>query len=576
MSSRVLTWNSDNLSDKSKLTRTAPVQASDSQNTSDTEETHESFPVHGLGEDAGYESQCAFAAYGDTGDGDDQSEDLSLILTLPAGAMKRKSQSSKDVTHELAGTIQKVASNMPEGERAPKRLLLRPYGESETAVVKAKKLKDTIHALNEKESSTQVVVGDCVSDLGHLCEYIDADSDFVKHTPARILHREDTVDVRVMSSKRLGDVVQKTYLEQTMRWPFRCHSSMQDQLLYEASILKSLATTPGVIRLLGWCYPNFHIQEDRRLKSLVYKYIDGNLSPKQPVQIASYAKQLLYVLDHLHYQGIVHCNVKRENVLYDGKDLTLIDFETAVNEHELIDMGNVDYENEAQVYYRSNPYFSAPEVLEPQRGKNKHGTNILYGHRRDVWGGGVIIAELLLGMDEVTHLFPRGRRELRIQARREFCEKMCGGSVLSAFQALQSYGNIPLIKFYKHGADLVKHMTLWSRFRRCRAWEALQHSFFSVDPEDTTTEPSFETMRKSDNIFQGIGEDEPILVHREDEYLYHRRSPSPDFSWDAMAGEGVAALARRQGMGREMTPWDIYWYQKEGSDYLFSPMRFYG
>jgi len=32
---------------------------------------------------------------------------------------------------------------------------------------------------------------------------------------------------------------------------------------------------------------------------------------------------------------------------------------------------------------------------------------------------------------------------------------------------------------------LVKHMTLFSRFERARAWEALAHSFFrNVDPED--------------------------------------------------------------------------------------------
>lgn len=141
------------------------------------------------------------------------------------------------------------------------------------------------------------------------------------------------------------------------------------------------------------------------------------------------------------------------------------------NEHELIDMTEV-------VCYRSNPFHSAPEVLEPQplgnskfgarlceswnidyctwpykglrancpprmnqqralvrmpldsvvlmvavcaagivfgiyysiaclleskrpdsnprRGRSKHGRNVLYGHRRDVYGAGIILGELLL------------------------------------------------------------------------------------------------------------------------------------------------------------------------------------
>jgi len=54
-------------------------------------------------------------------------------------------------------------------------------------------------------------------------------------------------------------------------------------------------------------------------------------------------KQLLQVLDALHLREIVHCNIKRENVLYSDGKLTLIDFESAVNEHELVDMGSSEY-----------------------------------------------------------------------------------------------------------------------------------------------------------------------------------------------------------------------------------------
>ena len=128
-------------------------------------------------------------------------------------------------------------------------------------------------------------------------------------------------------------------------------------------------------------------------------------------------------------------------------------------------------------------------------------TGILYGHRRDVWGAGVILAELLLKMDHQTHIFPTGRsRDARLEQRWKFCANLeAQGSMLDAFHGLNHFvqrnPKMPLTMFYKHAADLVKQLTLWSRFQRARAWEALQHSFFSVDPDNTSVEPNFETYR---------------------------------------------------------------------------------
>eukprot|EP00933_Yihiella_yeosuensis_P042560 TRINITY_DN3718_c0_g1_i1.p1 TRINITY_DN3718_c0_g1~~TRINITY_DN3718_c0_g1_i1.p1 ORF type:complete len:580 (+),score=53.97 TRINITY_DN3718_c0_g1_i1:131-1870(+) len=536
------TWNSDCASNKRNLVRENPDV------DSNADDSHKSFPIHGLGDDEGYESRLAVLTADDENmdDGDANSEDLPQHASY-SPVKKRGAPFEGNTTCDGVMKIPKVVTDIIEGRHAPKKLLLRPYGTGETALIKAERLQDVLREMQDEGSSANVVIGDRVSDLCHLCGYVDASKDLDKSVPARVLHRESSVDVRVVESGAFGRVVQKTYLKQTMRWPFRCHTSMQEQLLYEASILKSLAHVPGVIRLLGWCYDdekNGSMEAACRNKSLLFQYIDKDHSPKEPVKMFSYMSQLLTALDHLHYRGIVHCNVKRENVLFDGDRLTVIDFETAVNEHELIDMGKDDYDEEVGVYYRSNPYFSAPEVLEKQRGKNKHGTGILYGHRRDVWGAGVILAELLLGMDPDTHVFPKGSREVRIQARRDFCQKLGpDGSVLVAFKGLRSYSNgiIPSTKFYKHGADLVKQMTLWSRFQRARAWEALQHSFFNVDPADTLAEPEFETLQKDKNRLWDVdeieeddgeddhfsfdvdgfhGEDDHFSFHREDRYLF--------------------------------------------------------
>ena len=53
-----------------------------------------------------------------------------------------------------------------------------------------------------------------------------------------VLYQEDTIDVRVVKLGQFGEVVRKTYLKQTMSEPYRPHTYLQDQLLYEAAIFK--------------------------------------------------------------------------------------------------------------------------------------------------------------------------------------------------------------------------------------------------------------------------------------------------------------------------------------------------
>lgn len=300
----------------------------------------------------------------------------------------------------------------------------------------------------------QVVIGDQVVELDFLCAKME-ESD-VHHVVKR-LHRESTIDVSVVQTNRFGAVVRKTYLKQTMRRPFRPHSCLQDQLLYEAAIIKSLSNVDGVVPVLAWstCSSRWFPQCDdiNQLRSLYFPYIEGSYSPEKPEDIHCYMKQLLQVLDALHLREIVHYNIKRENVLYADRKLTLIDFESAVNEHELVDMGNSEYGNDLKVCYRSNPYHSAPEVLSRQPGRNKHGRNVLYGHRRDVYGAGIILAELLLGMDEDTRLFNHDDcgRHNRAHLRKRFTETLQGrrGNMQEALDGLRQYGELEGTMFYK-------------------------------------------------------------------------------------------------------------------------------
>merc|ERR1712032_914768 len=129
---------------------------------------------------------------------------------------------------------------------------------------------------------------------------------------------------------------------------------------------------------------------------------------------------------------------------------------------------------ERKIYYQSNPCFSAPEVLLLQPQGDRHGNRVLYGHQRDVWGAGIILAELLLNMDVKTHLFS-GYRDRRLEERRQFCGRLQRDS----YDGLQCYGHLPNSEFYVCGADLVKLMSLWNWVDRPRARVALEHRFFS-------------------------------------------------------------------------------------------------
>ena len=84
-------------------------------------------------------------------------------------------------------------------------------------------------------------------DLNFVCPEIQ-ESEVGEGFPT-VLHQEDTIDARVVKLGQFGEVVRKTYLKQTMSEPHRPHSYLQDQFLYEAAILKSLA---DVIPVIGW------------------------------------------------------------------------------------------------------------------------------------------------------------------------------------------------------------------------------------------------------------------------------------------------------------------------------------
>lgn len=160
--------------------------------------------------------------------------------------------------------------------------------------------------------------------------------------------------------------------------------------------------------------------------------------------------------------------------------------------------------------------------------------------------------------------------------RREFSLRLNGGkgpnnqgSMRDAFDGLQHYGQLDFTKFNKHGADLVKHMMLWDRFKRPRAWESLQHSFFHVDPKDTQIEPPFATLLQKP-VHQVPLPEEDTFDFPDDDYLFDRDYDDYDDYDQPTFGSFIGDHVPDWIAHEPMDPEDMYWYGKEGMDYIYS------
>eukprot|EP00201_Polytomella_parva_P001477 CAMPEP_0175087784 /NCGR_PEP_ID=MMETSP0052_2-20121109/30025_1 /TAXON_ID=51329 ORGANISM="Polytomella parva, Strain SAG 63-3" /NCGR_SAMPLE_ID=MMETSP0052_2 /ASSEMBLY_ACC=CAM_ASM_000194 /LENGTH=633 /DNA_ID=CAMNT_0016360173 /DNA_START=323 /DNA_END=2224 /DNA_ORIENTATION=+ len=164
--------------------------------------------------------------------------------------------------------------------------------------------------------------------------------------------------------------------------------------IYREVRLHSSLTHPNVINL----YVAF--QQDNQVV-LVQEFADGSdlftllhlnggrLSEKQAVE--EVLIPFLNVLSHLHENGIMHRDVKPENVLFmRNMRLKLCDFGLAI-----------DVKEERPVTRAGTLEYMAPEVLKcPFKNRpeeNKERTNIHYDFGVDSWAVGVLVYELLVG-----------------------------------------------------------------------------------------------------------------------------------------------------------------------------------
>lgn len=146
----------------------------------------------------------------------------------------------------------------------------------------------------------------------------------------------------------------------------------------EPKIMALLANHPNVLRVLDVFDDEDSLAVVLELCSQVTLYdriADRSLSESEA---ATVMRQLLSALAHCHRAGVVHRDLKPDNVLFDSREnLKLADFGSA---EWLGDDGSVGG-------VVGTPYYVAPEVILGRE----------YNEKVDVWSAGVILYTMLAG-----------------------------------------------------------------------------------------------------------------------------------------------------------------------------------
>ncbi|KAJ0261643.1 Mitogen-activated protein kinase kinase kinase 15 [Hirschfeldia incana] len=219
----------------------------------------------------------------------------------------------------------------------------------------------------------------------------------------------------------------------------------------EQTILSSLSS-PYVVKYIGF---NTTTENKTLMYNLLMEYVPGgsihdlikNSGGKLPEpEIRSYTRQILKGLMYLHERGIVHCDLKSENVMVGGETAKIADFGCA----KMAGNGSLEFSG--------TPAFMSPEVA---RGEEQ-------GFPADVWALGCVVIEMATGSSPWPEL----------------------NDVVAAIYKIGFTGESPEIPecLSEKGKDFLRKCLIRDPKQRWAVEELLQHPFLEEEEDKTQTQ----------------------------------------------------------------------------------------
>jgi len=264
----------------------------------------------------------------------------------------------------------------------------------------------------------------------------------------------------------------------------------------EIKILRNLSGGPNIVGLLD-------VVRDpaSRSNSLIMEYVENTdwkdvYGTFTELEIKHYGFQLFKALDFVHSRGIMHRDLKPNNIMYDREKRKI----------RVIDWGLAEfYHPETDYHIRvGSRYFKAPELLVGFK---------QYDYSLDIWSAGCILAAMIFGKE---HFF-RGRdnedqllrimKVLGTDSFEKYLDKY--GLFFNTMNKglLESYPKIPWSRFANNdnrstvsndAIDLLDKLLRYDHWERLTASEALAHAYFNNVRLETTSKS---TERFSDSGF---------------------------------------------------------------------------
>ena len=193
------------------------------------------------------------------------------------------------------------------------------------------------------------------------------------------------------------------------------------------------------------------------LTERLFKKMDDEGATFSEQEAAIIFKQIISAINYCHAQGIVHRDLKMENVLFvdreDNLDIKIIDFGLGqYSSYQLVNLMDLISGEKTVIMFESvgTPNYISPEVL---KGK--------YNQKCDIWSAGVILYAMLSGT------FPfKGKSDKDIYK--------------SILRKKYEYPDKIWKSISKEAKDLIDHM-LCSEDMRYSAEQVLNHPWFSKE-----------------------------------------------------------------------------------------------